>query len=65
MDPRIEKALNIIMQSGGVDGSHHKQWVIDQVVRALTGESYEMWVSAYCDGEDGPDTYEWDDGVMP
>ena len=34
---RILKALDIAMRHGGHDGAHHKQWVIDQIVRALTG----------------------------
>jgi hypothetical protein len=74
---------------GGVDGGHHKAWVIDQMVRALTGcptvtrtatdcngETYEYdalgesaeytaWVAAFCSGENGPDTYSWDEGVAP
>lgn len=32
-----EKALDIATRSGGTDGDHHKMWVIDQMVRALTG----------------------------
>ena len=86
---RIAKALDIIYNFGGVDGSHHKMWVIDQVVRALTGsdviqkthtndngfrytwesmgdsEDYLEWVKKFCDGEDGPKTYEWDCGINP
>ncbi len=34
-DPK-ERALYIIARYGGFDGAHHKTWVIDQVVRALT-----------------------------
>lgn len=34
---RIEKALSIAVAYGGNDGAHHKDWVIDQMVRALTG----------------------------
>lgn len=34
---RINKALAIAQDSGAVDGSHHKMWTIDQMVRALTG----------------------------
>lgn len=34
---RIEKALSIAIAYGGIDGAHHKDWVIDQMVRALTG----------------------------
>ncbi len=31
----VNTALDRIAQSGGVDGAHHKQWVLDQVVRIL------------------------------
>lgn len=34
---RIAKALDFAVNLGGVDGAHHKTWVIDQMVRALTG----------------------------
>lgn len=79
----IEKALSVISNYGATDGSFHKMWVIDQVVRALTGcprenrsvninfieyginDKYIEWVKNYSDGEDGPDTYEWDTGIAP
>ena len=63
-EERIALAL-VAARDGGIDGAHHKMWVIDQMVRALTGPNYERWVRAYCDGEDGPDTYEWDTGIAP
>jgi dCMP deaminase len=63
--PNPEKALELIERYGGIDGEHHKQWVIDQVVRALTGDGYAEWVREMKDGEDGPDTYEWDEGIAP
>lgn len=47
------------------DGDHHKMWVIDQMVRALTGDGYEEFVRKYKNGEDGPETYEWDEGIAP
>jgi hypothetical protein len=67
----IDAALAIPM--GGVDdGDHHKMWIIDQMVRALTGcpvggESVEYleFVAAYQYGEDGPETYTWDQGIAP
>jgi hypothetical protein len=34
---RNRNALAVAMRSGGVEGEHHRTWVIDQVVRALTG----------------------------
>jgi hypothetical protein len=65
MEEKIKAALEIVMRYGGIDGAHHKDWVIDQMVRTLTGDRYEEWVKEACDGEDGPDTYEWDVGIAP
>lgn len=31
----IEKAIEYAHRYGQIDGAHHKQWVIDQMVRAL------------------------------
>ncbi len=61
----INEALTLICNYGGIDGAHHKQWVLDQVVRALTGDGYAAWVAEAKDGEDGPDTYDWDEGIAP
>lgn len=62
---RIETALNFARDYGGIDGDHHKAWVIDQMVRALTGNGYDAWVSDTKAGKDGPDTYEWSEGIAP
>ena len=32
-----QAAIEIAVRDGGIDGEHHKQWVLDQMVRALTG----------------------------
>lgn len=89
MEDRVKKALEIANESGGTDGGHHKMWVIDQMVRALTGcpmvdktakdyrgepynyqgfgesEEYKKFVVDHNAGEDGPDSYEWDEGIAP
>lgn len=89
---RHAAALDVARQFGGVDGAHHKAWVIDQMVRVLTGcptvrrdavdcngvaysydalgesEEYREYVREACDWEDGPDgpeTYEWSEGIAP
>lgn len=86
---RIEKAIKLAVQYGGIDGDHHKSWAIDQMVRALTGcptvskeaidsagtsysydaqgesDEYAELVASAKDGEDGPDTYDWDCGIAP
>ena len=63
----VEQALEIINRFGGIDGDHHKQWVLDQVVRVLTENEggYLQWLAQHCDGEDGPETYAWDEGIAP
>lgn len=86
---RIKKALDFAVRFGGIDGSHHKDWVVDQMVRALTGcpmvtettqdcrgnphtfetqgesEEYKSLVKEACDGEDGPNTFNWEIGIAP
>lgn len=64
---KINLALDCILMNGGVDGAHHKQWVLDQVVRILAGESYKAWCLEYSgDPEDEQNYYgEWDEGISP
>lgn len=73
---RIKDALAL---AGNIDGAHHKQYTIDQMVRALTGDAYDQWVADYehCDtvacpfhdgGDQGRDCdqgYSWDEGIAP
>lgn len=63
-ETKVQKILDVITQYGGIDGAHHKQWVLDQIVR-FAAPNYEEWVKYYEDGEDGPKTYEWDVGIAP
>lgn len=89
MKDRIDKAISYAVRYGGIDGDHHKAWVIDQMVRALTGcpevqdsaigsdgerytyqrqgesDEYKALVAKACAGEDGPETYDWDEGIPP
>ncbi len=82
-------ALYFIESYGGVDGSHHKQWLIDQLARILNGaniaivearwegghteyrvrvgtcDKYITWVKDQKAGEDGPETYGWEEGIAP
>jgi hypothetical protein len=76
-EEQIAKAIDVAVRFGGIDGDHHKSWVIDQMVRALTdcpdqgrdalgeSEAYKELVRSACEGEDGPDTYVWDIGIPP
>lgn len=83
-----QEVLDLITEFGGIDGEHHKQWVLDQIVRLLTdcpmvpmegisngltfqyevrgkSDEYKKWIRDYCNGEDGPETYSWDEGIAP
>lgn len=65
---KIAAALSMAFEYGQIDGAHHKAWVIDQMVRALLGESvnpepfntpttYAQFVQNYL--------CEWDEGIAP
>ena len=57
----IAEAINIAVRYGGFDGEQHKTWVIDQMVRALSGEQYERIVNHAT----GDDPTLWDVGTAP
>lgn len=67
MEYRIKKALEIAWSYGQIDGSHHKMWVIDQMVRALCGseKEYVKWIETYEEMLDDGNYYVWDKGVAP
>ena len=48
--------VGLIAQWAFTDGSHHRQWLLDQILRAAAGNNYETVVSRL---------YEWDEGVPP
>ncbi len=62
---RIQAALDVACRYGGFDGEHHKIWVIDQMVRELTGVSYDTVIRGFCNGVAGSGTYGWETGIAP
>lgn len=61
----IHNAIEFAVKFGGIDGDHHKAWVIDQMVRTLAGSQYSEIIAKAKAGEDGPATYEWNTGIAP
>jgi len=87
----IDWVMYFIERYSGIDGSHHKDWILDQVariskgtpvivrhaswsgrdkidVRIETGEpsqAYLDWKWGMKAGEDGADTYDYDEGIAP
>jgi len=63
LQSRITLAINIATEHGMIDGAHHKQWVIDQMLRALFGdEKYNEWLDVT---NSNPDYDPWDQGIAP
>lgn len=62
---RVIKAIDLAVKYGGIGSGQHKAWVIDQMVRILAGDAYTRIVERATTGEDGPDTYFWDEGIAP
>lgn len=44
-------ALNFIQRFGGIDGAHHKDWVLDMVARILNGAEMEFRKREWTDHE--------------
>lgn len=60
---RISAALELVTQYGGIEGEHHKQWLLDKVVRTLleSPDKYRRFVENFND----PDYTDWDEGIAP
>ena len=59
LETRVANVLGLIARYGACDGEHHKTWLIDQVLRDLTGDDYDAFV--------GRNFYNtgWDRGLPP
>lgn len=79
-EERLAGALEVISKYGYIDGAHHKQWVLDQVVRYITdcpvvnmtardGHTYDALGESEeylaWAGSDDEDYDDWDRGIAP
>lgn len=45
-----------------IDGAHHKQWVITEMLRCILGEKFQAWK----DEMNSDTNYDpWDEGIAP
>ena len=49
-DPQFV-ALQYIMLYGGIDGAHHKDWLLDQVARILNGATVTVELAKWDNGK--------------
>ena len=64
LEKKIARALIVADEYGHIDGAHHKDWVIDQMVRALFTDEhngYELWVARWQAAKGTT----WDTGTAP
>ena len=60
---RVQEAAELAWRYGMIDGAHHKQWVIDQMLRAILGDvPYAKIMEDYNSDDDYCD---WDEGIAP
>jgi len=60
MYQRIVEARNLV-EDFLFDGEHHKQWLIDQMLRVLLVDEYEEFVTNF-----SRENYDdWDEGIAP
>ena len=55
-----QRASAIALDNGEETGSHHLKWVIDQMLRTISGAAYQTLMENY-----NSDEHEWDTGIAP
>ena len=56
-------AARVATRFGGFEAAYHKQWVIDQMLRAILGnKDYQAWVERM---NSDPEYDQWDTGICP
>jgi len=62
MTEKEAAAVAFIEEWGDIDGAHHKQWLLDQVLQALLGDEYLAWLA---ETNKDPSDFVWDEGIAP
>lgn len=68
LDTRIQRAVGLAWCFNEIEGAHHRQWLIDQMVRNLLGEQYESFVKEYEEpikNDEKIEHYKWNKGIPP
>lgn len=59
----LDDILELIGDVGDTDGEHHKQWLLNEILRKILGdgEAYADWIFQWQGGNGA----EWDVGIAP
>jgi hypothetical protein len=62
----VDIMTRMVTRFGMIDGAHHKQWLIDQMMQTIMGkEAYQTWLEKY-NKESLESEYDlWDQGIAP
>lgn len=63
--PAKLQAAALLLEAAEVGGDHHKQWYIDQALRAFLGAAYDRVVTAYERPQESGFAATWDHGEEP
>lgn len=55
-----QRAAAVALESAWSEGSHHKQWIIDQMLCIISGEAYDTMMEYLHRAG-----IEWDTGIAP
>ena len=58
----LDDILILVSDYGYIDGGHHKQWLLNEILRKILGdEAYNEWIFQWQGGNGA----EWDMGIAP
>lgn len=62
---KLAEILELAISYAGVDGSHHKQYALVEIVKVGFGENFDAWYEAYLGRDDNGDRIycEWEEGT--
>lgn len=59
-----DKIFELCSKLADIDGSHHKQWALIEIMKIIKGSEFDEWLKAWEIDEDG-EYIELDKGVAP
>ena len=65
MTKMIKDCSDVALQYGMIDGAHHKQWVIDQMLRVVLKDCYEITIKNFNEQYPLGEYEPWDEGIAP
>lgn len=58
LERELDAIVEIALKYGNIDGGHHKQYALDQILRLALGDDYKDIIETEFQGD-------WDEGIAP